>query len=295
MLNLVWERRPSYNNASNVTRSSLATYVKLFYYLIFAIMYGCIGSLCDLVMVNSSWTHGHISYLWRFAKNRMFIVYPPCDTKSLRTLSIENREPLILSIGQFRPEKDHSLQINSFAKMKKLKSNELKISNAKLILVGSCRGKADEERVEKLRRLSKSLGISDSVEFVLNQPFPVLKDYFSRASVGLHTMWNEHFGIGVVEMMAAGLVTIAHNSGGPKADIIVDLKKEVNGNTTQCRTGFLASTEEEYADVMYEALQGLCDKDVQSIRSCAQDSSERFSDDVFNSSFKTLMMKLLIS
>ena len=33
-------------------------------------------------------------------------------------------------------------------------------------------------------------------------------------------MWNEHFGIGVVEMMAAGMVTVAHDSGGPKADII---------------------------------------------------------------------------
>jgi hypothetical protein len=26
-------------------------------------------------------------------------------------------------------------------------------------------------------------------------------------------MWNEHFGISIVEMMAAGLLTIAHNSG----------------------------------------------------------------------------------
>jgi hypothetical protein len=34
-------------------------------------------------------------------------------------------------------------------------------------------------------------------------------------------MWNEHFGIGVVELMAAGVVTIAHNSGGPKMDIVV--------------------------------------------------------------------------
>ena len=33
------------------------------------------------------------------------------------------------------------------------------------------------------------------------------------ASVGLHTMWNEHFGIGVVEMMAAGLAVVAHDSG----------------------------------------------------------------------------------
>jgi alpha-1,2-mannosyltransferase len=33
-------------------------------------------------------------------------------------------------------------------------------------------------------------------------------------------MWNEHFGIGVVEMLAAGLVTVAHDSAGPKMDIV---------------------------------------------------------------------------
>lgn len=33
-------------------------------------------------------------------------------------------------------------------------------------------------------------------------------------------MKEEHFGISVVEMMAAGLFTVAHNSGGPKLDII---------------------------------------------------------------------------
>jgi alpha-1,2-mannosyltransferase len=33
-------------------------------------------------------------------------------------------------------------------------------------------------------------------------------------------MWNEHFGISIVEMMAAGLVVVAHNSGGPKDDIV---------------------------------------------------------------------------
>lgn len=36
----------------------------------------------------------------------------------------------------------------------------------------------------------------------------------------LHTMIDEHFGIAIVELMAAGLITIAHNSGGPGLDII---------------------------------------------------------------------------
>jgi len=288
MLNLVWDRRPTYNNASNVTKSRLATYVKLIYYSIFAIAYGLIGSLSDLVMVNSTWTYNHISYIWRFARGRMHIVYPPCDTDSLRTLSIDDRESLILSIGQFRPEKDHTLQIKAFARMRILATQRGKsCDDAKLILIGSCRGKEDEERVDELRELSKSLEIHDSVEFVLNQPFSVLKEYFARASVGLHTMWNEHFGIGVVEMMAAGLITIAHNSGGPKADIIVPFGED------RLKTGYLASTEEEYANAMYEALYGLSERERCSIRRCAQESSNRFSDDVFNASFKSLILSVV--
>lgn len=53
-----------------------------------------------------------------------------------------------------------------------------------------------------------------------NYPFNKMLDQFNNAKVGLHTMMEEHFGISIVEMMAAGLYTIAHNSGGPKDDII---------------------------------------------------------------------------
>lgn len=42
-------------------------------------------------------------------------------------------------------------------------------------------------------------------------------------------MWNEHFGISVVEYMAAGLVTVAHKSGGPQADIVVPYNGAITG------------------------------------------------------------------
>jgi alpha-1,2-mannosyltransferase len=40
--------------------------------------------------------------------------------------------------------------------------------------------------------------------------------------------------------MAAGVITIAHKSGGPKEDIII-------GHQGRC-TGFLADTDDEYAE-----------------------------------------------
>ena len=293
MLSLVWERRPSYNNNASISTKPIVTYAKLLYYSIFAILYGLMGSLSDLVMVNSSWTKGHIQYLWRLAGD-IHVVFPPVDTKSLDALPLNDppRENLILSIGQFRPEKDHVLQLKSFALLLERYGGEMKQYNPKLVLVGSCRGEDDRERVDQLQKLARELQIQDSVEFVLNQPYPVLKDYLGRASVGIHTMWNEHFGIGVVEMMAAGLVTVAHNSGGPKSDIIQrawDLQDFVLGQNMPI--GCLASSVEEYAEAIYHVVKrGSSSREVLAVRQSGRKAAERFSDEVFMAASKDTML-----
>ena len=50
----------------------------------------------------------------------------------------------------------------------------------------------------------------------------------------------EHFGIAVVELMSSGIITIAHNSAGPKTDII-------GASPTTTPVGYLANTVDEYA------------------------------------------------
>jgi alpha-1,2-mannosyltransferase len=87
-------------------------------------------------------------------------------------------------------------------------------------------------------------------------------------------------------MMAAGLITIAHNSGGPKADIIVPYSEK------KLLTGYLASTEEEYANAMLDAcIIGMNNEKSRILRQSAQESSQRFSDAIFNTSFKLLISK----
>lgn len=61
-----------------------------------------------------------------------------------------------------------------------------------------------------------------------------LENYLREASVGIHTMWNEHFGISVVEMMAAGLVVVAHDSGGPRMDIVTPFEDNQTGTSIEC-------------------------------------------------------------
>jgi alpha-1,2-mannosyltransferase len=134
--------------------------------------------------------------------------------------SATSKKNMVLSIGQFRPEKDHALQIRAMHCL--LSAQPSMRGRVELVVMGSVRHQEDEALLQGLRELAAELGLLDdgSVRFVANGSYAQLVEHMGRALVGVHTMWNEHFGISVVEMMAAGLVVIAHNSGGPKLDII---------------------------------------------------------------------------
>lgn len=79
-----------------------------------------------------------------------------------------------------------------------------------MVIIGSCRHEEDYERKKNIEDLSKHLALENSVEIKHNVSYQELIQNYQAASIGLHTMWNEHFGIGVVECMAAGLITVAN-------------------------------------------------------------------------------------
>ena len=64
------------------------------------------------------------------------------------------------------------------------------------MLIGGVRNSDDERRVSDLRDLCRHLAVEDNVEFKVNLAFDELKREMGRGLVGIHTMWNEHFGIG---------------------------------------------------------------------------------------------------
>lgn len=75
---------------------------------------------------------------------------------------------------------------------------------ARLKMVGSCRGAADEERIRALQEEAEQLGVSAFVDWRINLSRDALQRELAGACGGLHTMLDEHFGISVVEYMAAG-------------------------------------------------------------------------------------------
>lgn len=106
------------------------------------------------------------------------------------------------------------LQLRAVAEVKRRLLDRAAFSvPPKLYLIGGCRHEADRMRAAALRSLAVSLDVVDNVEFMINAPFDDMLRVLGSAAVGLHTMTDEHFGIGVVEYMAAGCVAVAHDSG----------------------------------------------------------------------------------
>ena len=151
MFNVVKSRKAQFNNDARVASSAVRTQAKLLYYRVFAALYSWAGRRADVVMVNSSWTRGHVNELFRIPK-RTHLVYPPCDTTTLQRLSIEKprvNPRIVLSVAQFRPEKNHALQLRAFQRMLK-KDRKNKFKDVELHMVGSCRNESDRARQKEL-------------------------------------------------------------------------------------------------------------------------------------------------
>ncbi|KAL8666188.1 MAG: hypothetical protein Q9202_001695 [Teloschistes flavicans] len=236
------------------TGKGLRGLAKKQYWHLFANLYSRVGGSVDIVMTNSSWTASHIRTLWGPARSKrrkphsVSVVFPPCAVDEIvRSISLtqeaeKDRQPTILYIAQFRPEKNHTLLLRSFARFLQSSSSPAAAAGKadppkRLVLIGSVRDSADATRVYDLRLLAHELQITKNTTFITDASFPTILTHLRTASVGANCMWNEHFGIGVVEYLAAGLVSVVNDSGGPKLDIVVPWEGG--------ETGFKAGTEEE--------------------------------------------------
>ncbi|KAI0592770.1 hypothetical protein F4775DRAFT_167107 [Biscogniauxia sp. FL1348] len=281
MLDSLDPKTPVGNQGVNAGKGvGLKGSLKRRYWKLFAAIYSWMGASVDVVMTNSTWTQAHVQSLWGPRRQRrgrihpIAVVYPPCAVNDIVQAvevseeSEKRRQKYIVYIAQFRPEKNHQLILQSFAEF--VKSGTDAAKDVKLVLLGSVRDDNDSRRVYKLRLLVNELHIKDQVIFQLDAPWSEILQWLGKAYIGVNGMWNEHFGIGVVEYLAAGLISVVHNSGGPKLDIVTD----VDGQPT----GFHATTTTEFAQG-YEKAFSLSDP--LSVRRRARQSSKRFTEEEF--------------
>lgn len=278
------------------------------YWQLFARLYGWVGRQVDVVMCNSSWTAAHIRTLWGTGTNTDSIstgegtasspavVFPPTAVSELESKiavdaeSENQRQPVLLYIAQFRPEKNHPLVLRSFARFLQERARNPATADKpqpKLVLIGSVRhASPDETHIYNLRLLAHELRIRDHTTFLCDASWPTVLSNLATASVGVNAMWNEHFGICVVEYQAAGLICVTHDSGGPREDIVIDLGDGA--------TGFRAETEEQFA-AAFEAALALPVAEKVAMRQRARRSARRFTEEEFSRKWLLQVQKLVLA
>lgn len=219
---------------------------KLIYWSGVFYFYKYLGSLVNITLANGSWTFNHISNIWTINKDEagyeMDILYPPCGTETL-TKNVEtlgSRENKLLFIAQFRPEKRHSLILRQYSKfLVNATSIGTPLKNIPtLVFLGSCRTPDDTKTLHDLKQEVDDLELNGYVEFVVDCSYEDIMVWLSKVKFGLNAMWNEHFGIGVVEYMSRGVIPLCHASAGPLLDIVTNWDNEPTSVSWYNNTGF---------------------------------------------------------
>ena len=156
----------------------------------------------ETILCNSKYTQGFIKRVWsRDALN----IYPPCPTEGYDQAS--SRENLVVSVGRLVPEK----RFEDFLAM----ARQLPMLQFAII------GNIDKEKISYYNRMS--LEKPANLEVLVAPPYKTLRKVLSHSKVYVHCMKNEHFGIAMVEAMAAGCVPVVHDSGGPREIVTHDV------------------------------------------------------------------------
>ena len=199
---------------------------KYWYWRLFMAYYRHVCRYVKVAITNSTWTNNHMKSILSGGPPHPRVVYPPCSTEKLCNMGdgdhdcvpFHARKRQAVVLAQFRPEKRHSLILREFARS--LEHDD----SLKLIFIGSIRTQRDRDYVSSLRELSyDTLGIPRSkFEIMTDLPFEEVQRVLRESQFGINAMWNEHFGIAVVEYMACGAIPVVHASAGPLMDIVVD-------------------------------------------------------------------------
>jgi len=100
----------------------------------------------------------------------------------------------------------------------------------------------------------------------------------SKAKVYLHTMKYEHFGIAVVEAMAAGSIPIVHRYSGSWVDVVSRLEENIRYSYTDYG---------ECADIILRALSDWTPEKAKILSAY----TERFNYENFKNSFSSIIIK----
>jgi alpha-1,2-mannosyltransferase len=159
----------------------------------------------SLILTNSTFSGEAIREA--FADVHPHVLYPPVHTERFShaySQPINAREVKVLVVARFSPEK----QIENAITVANLLGGSIKFH-----IVGSLTP-ANRPYFKMLQNMIETYGLTHTVTLTPNASNEELIDAMSKSMVYFHTMIGEHFGVSIVEAMAAGLVPIVPAYGG---------------------------------------------------------------------------------
>jgi glycosyltransferase involved in cell wall biosynthesis len=147
-----------------------------------------------------------------FGMNNIYILSPPIDIETFRNVASmsngdDERNDIILVISRIDPHK----KIENAIKLAKILKN--KNIGRGMKIVGNLYYYYSHY-YSKLKQLVLDLGLTDYIIFEINASLDKLLSIMQESKVYFHPMTGEHFGMAVVEAMAAGLIPVVPNAGG---------------------------------------------------------------------------------
>lgn len=138
---------------------------------------------------------------------RSTVIYPPVEVREIiKRISKKKyeRERLVVLVSRIDPVKE----LERVIKLAK------GLPGTNFAVVGRLTNKHTKYYKDLLRKTEKE-EISN-IFFYPNAKEGTKLDLLNRGEAYLHLMKNEHFGVSIIEGMAAGLIPIVHDSGGPR-------------------------------------------------------------------------------
>jgi glycosyltransferase involved in cell wall biosynthesis len=148
-----------------------------------------------------------------FGLDNIYILSPPIDIQTFRNVALmangdDERNDIILVISRIAPHK----KIENAIKLAKiLKDNNV---GKGIKIVGNLYYYYFDYYSE-LKQMVLALGLADYITFEINASLDKLLTIIRESRVYFHPMIGDHFGMAVVEAMAAGLIPVVPNEGGP--------------------------------------------------------------------------------
>jgi glycosyltransferase involved in cell wall biosynthesis len=159
----------------------------------------------SLILTNSTFSREAIREA--FPDVHPYVLYPPVDTERFShaySQPINAREVKVLVVARFSPEK----QIENAITVAHLLGGSIKFH-----IVGSLTP-ANRPYFKMLQNMIETYGLTHTVTLTPNASNEELVDAMSKSMMYFHTMIGEHFGVSIVEAMAAGIVPIVPAYGG---------------------------------------------------------------------------------